>query len=634
MKKNYFLLFPLILFSYSISARWANPTDALFHYDLWRTTIQVEKDGTYTEEVEYKAKILKNSAIQYVGNFSLTYNEQSQKVDILSAKTINGSKEFPVDKKFIEDKPLASSAKGFDQTRQILIIFPQVQVGSHVYIRYRRHYKIVPFKNVFSDSFTFWNEYYKNMELTIRSARPLHYEVNNPGKFLKSSYQIKKGNKRPYIFKLRLKRPLFKRILDERYIFTDRNLFPWIKITTEKKWSKVFKHLASEYEKRIKEPLPKLHQSILKSAQQIKTGSEDQINSVISALIEKIRYMGDWRPINGGYIPRSLSVIAKTSFGDCKDFSVSLAAILRNLGFKAQVAAVSRNHTYHSSYDYKLPNIYAFNHAIVRAEIKGKVFWLDPTNSMTYARGIFTDIADRPAVILQYPKPKLQRIPKMYSSGAEYILTRNFEITKKDLVKMKGSAHFKGRSAIPYTGMSLNNSKQSIDYMFINQAVGDISLLKKWKVEGYDLKSRIVKNFSVDIAYTIEKDNSDYFGNKTQLGPALYLGRIGALDRLNIRSQDRISDLFLGPPQKVTYISKLKNIKPLGKLKFNCNLKSKWFNIRRDIKSRKPLIVKDTYEFKKPFIPARELKNPQFLQLQKGIQSCFKQFFIIYKTIK
>lgn len=634
MKKSYFFLFPFILFSYSISARWANPTDALFHYDLWRTTIKVEKDGTYTEEVEYKAKILKNSAIQYVGNFSLTYNEQSQKVKVLSAKTITNGEEFPVDKKFIEDKPLASSAKGFDQTRQILIIFPQVQVGSDIYIRYRRHHKIVPFKNTFSDAIVFWHEYYKNMNLTIRSALPLHYEVNNPGNFLKSSYQIKKGNKRPYIFKMRLKRPLFKKIVDERYLFVNQDLLPWVRVTTEKKWSKMFKHLASEYKKRIEEPLPDLHQNILKSAQQIKTGPEDQMDSVISALIEKIRYMGDWRPINGGYIPRSLSVIAKTGFGDCKDFSVSLAAILRKLGFKAQVAAVYRTPLHHKAAEFKLPNIYAFNHAIVRAEIKGKVFWLDPTNFMTYARGIFRDIADRPAVILQHPKPKLQRIPKIYSSGAKYILTQDFEITKKNLVKMKGSAHFKGRSAIPFTGMSLNSSKQSIDYMFINQAVGDISLLKKWKVGGYDLKSRIVKDFAVNISYTIEKDNSDYFGNKTQLGPALHLGRIGALDRLNIRSQGRVSDLFLGPPQKIVYISKLNNIKPLGKLKFNCNLKSKWLDIKRSIESYKPLIVKDTYNFKSSFIPPQELKKPQFLKLQKGLQSCFKQFFIIYETIK
>ena len=632
--KKIFFIFLLIFFAHFTSARWANTKDAIFHYDLWRSIIKVEKDGTYTEEIEYKAKVLKDSAIQYIGNFSLIYNEQSQKVDILSAKTINNKKEIPVDIKFIEDKPLASSVKGFDQTRQILIIFPQVQVGSHIYIRYRRHYKTVPLKGFFSDALIFRNEYYKNMELIVESALPLYYKINNPQNFLKSSYRRNINKKRQYELKLRLRRPLFKRILDEQYIFANRDLFPWIEITTEKKWSKMFKHLALQYKKRIAEPLPKLHQDILKSVQQVKTGPEDQIDFIISILTEKIRYMGDWRPINGGYVPRPLSVIAKTGFGDCKDFSVSLAAILQNLGFKAQVAAVFRSHSYHSSYELKLPNIYAFNHAVVRAEKKGKIFWLDPTNTVTYSRGIFTDIADRPSITLQYPKPKFQRTPKIYSSGAEYIFTHNFEITKNDLVKMEGSVHFKGRSAIPFTGASLNMSKKSIDYQFINQIVDDISTLKEWKVKDYNLKSRIVKDFFIQMFYTTEKESSSHFGNKTQLGPAFRLSRISAIDRLNVSTLDRISDLFLGPPQRVVFISKLKNIQPIGNLKINCNLKSKWIDINRKLESQKPLTIKDIYEFKKSQISVQDLKSPQFLQFRKNIQRCFKQFFIIYKITK
>ena len=406
-----------------------------------------------------------------------------------------------------------------------------------------------------------------NMELTIESALPLYYKLNNPQRFLKSSYRVYKKRKRQYELKLNLRRPLFKEILDENHVFLDINLFPWIEVATEKKWSKMVKQLVSKYEQRIAESLPKLYQNILKSAQQVKTGSEDQIDFIISSLIKNIRYMGDWRSINGGYVPRPLSVIAKTGFGDCKDLSVSLAAILQNLGFKAQVALVSRSFFRHSSDDFKMPSTKAFNHAIVRAELKGQVFWLDPTNSVAYSRGLFTDIADRPALVLQHPQSELQRTPKMYSSGSEYRIIQNFQITKNDLAKAKGSIHFKGRNAIGFTGASLSKSKESIDYQFIQFTGADISTLKQWKVEGYDLTSRIVKDFSVQIFYTMEK-GSGLFGYRTQLGPVFMFPRpYDIIELVSIRTSDRVSDLFLGQPRRIVLISKLKNIKPIGGFK-------------------------------------------------------------------
>ena len=161
MKKNYFfIVLSFIFFSSSVTARWASQKDADLRYDLWRSLIKVEKDSTYTKEVEFKIKILKDSAIDSFGSFLLTYNGSSQKVEILSAKTINNGKEFPVDLKFIEDKPLASSSNAFDQTRQILIAFPHVQIGSDVYIRYRYHFKTVPYKGFFSYSKTLGQNFF------------------------------------------------------------------------------------------------------------------------------------------------------------------------------------------------------------------------------------------------------------------------------------------------------------------------------------------------------------------------------------------------------------------------------------------------------------------------------------------
>ena len=328
--------------------------------------------------------------------------------------------------------------------------------------------------------------------------------------------------------------------------------------------------------------------------------------------------------------PRSLSTIVKTGFGDCKDLSVSLSAILNRLGFKSQVAVVSRGSAYHSSYEYKLPNTKAFNHTIVRSEIKDKVFWLDPTNFSIYSRGVLPDVADRPALILKHPDSQMKRTPKLHSSESEYRILQSFKITKNHQAEVEGAIHFKGRSAIAFTGASLNKSKKSIDYQLIQFTGADSSTLKQWEVEDYDLSSRIVKDFSVNVSYVMEKNNR-LSGYRTQLGPIFFFPYPFDVELFFVGTSDRVSDLFLGQPRTMLLTSKLNNIKPVGNLNFNCNFKSQWLNARRSVESTKPFIIKDRYEFKQVEISAKELKSKDFLKLQKDLKNCFVHFAMIYK---
>lgn len=75
--------------------------------------------------------------------------------------------------------------------------------------------------------------------------------------------------------------------------------------------------------------------------------------------------------------PRPLAEIAATRFGDCKDKSVLLVAMLRELGIPAWPALVNA----HSDHLVRHggPDQYAFNHAIVAYEFEGSLRWIDPT---------------------------------------------------------------------------------------------------------------------------------------------------------------------------------------------------------------------------------------------------------------
>lgn len=79
----------------------------------------------------------------------------------------------------------------------------------------------------------------------------------------------------------------------------------------------------------------------------------------------------------GGYRPRPLEQIWRTRYGDCKDGSVLLAAVLGRLGIDAVCALV--NTATGDGLPDMPPNPLAFNHCIVRARIGREPVWLDAT---------------------------------------------------------------------------------------------------------------------------------------------------------------------------------------------------------------------------------------------------------------
>jgi transglutaminase-like putative cysteine protease len=85
-----------------------------------------------------------------------------------------------------------------------------------------------------------------------------------------------------------------------------------------------------------------------------------------------------------GYLPRSVAEIWRTRFGDCKDASRLLAALLQRLGVEACPALVNTDLGW--ELDTVPPHPRAFDHCIVRARVGGKTFWLDGTRSVQSGR--------------------------------------------------------------------------------------------------------------------------------------------------------------------------------------------------------------------------------------------------------
>jgi Domain of Unknown Function with PDB structure (DUF3857) len=79
----------------------------------------------------------------------------------------------------------------------------------------------------------------------------------------------------------------------------------------------------------------------------------------------------------GGLIPRSIDVIWRSRFGDCKDAARLFVAGARKMGADVCAALVSTTHG--PAIGELLPSPAVFNHCIVRVRLNGRTYWLDPT---------------------------------------------------------------------------------------------------------------------------------------------------------------------------------------------------------------------------------------------------------------
>jgi hypothetical protein len=79
----------------------------------------------------------------------------------------------------------------------------------------------------------------------------------------------------------------------------------------------------------------------------------------------------------GGLVPRRVETIWNSRLGDCKDAAQLYMAGARRLGLDVCAALVSTTHGF--VLNDILPSPGVFNHCIVRLQLNGKSYWLDPT---------------------------------------------------------------------------------------------------------------------------------------------------------------------------------------------------------------------------------------------------------------
>jgi len=391
--------------------------------------ITVNPDASQEQVVEYLIQIDTQSGISSGGQQDISYNSKLERIEIIDAYTLQkDGRKVQVPQDGIRDSadPISDGAPMFSETKHKIIIYPEVKVGSQIYYKYKSFQQTPEFEGQFMFSRFFYphskiKDYEINLNLSnklpikveserveggfvkeIDERKYYHYVFNQDEAYPPESWEIDPHDFSPYVIA-----SSFKDQIDLGRAY-ENGVAPKIEVTPE------VQQLADDLTKDITDP-------------------KAQVQALYNWVSKNIRYVAVYLG-NGGVVPHDSNTILRNHYGDCKDHTVILAALLKAKGIESSSALINLGDAY------KLPNLAVMspqNHVI--NYIPSLDIYLDSTSQFSpYGTLPFSDM-DKPVILTALNK--MGHTPT--ARAEDNAITVNVEITINNDGTMSGKAESK-----------------------------------------------------------------------------------------------------------------------------------------------------------------------------------------------
>jgi hypothetical protein len=396
------------------------------------TSIDIENDGTFTQINELLIQLVSEQGAKGVGQLPIPFNDSQQTVEIVDAYTVkpDGTRlTVGSDKIFTQASQVSVEAPIFSDMKFKIIVFPDPQAGGKIYFKV----KIKQTTAVFRNHFSFYELVQRPVPIrafSISISAPADYALQIASRGVAGGKQADKDGranwKWTYAF-ASSKTP-------EPYEVANVGSEIYVAASSFESWAA----LAKAYAKRASAKVVVTPQ-IQMLANQITDGirePRDQARAIHQWVASNVRYVGVLLGM-GGFVPRDAAEILQTKYGDCKDHTVILEALLRAKGIDATTILIN------TSPRYELPNIPvtgAFNHAITY--IPSLDMYLDGTASFN-AFGTMA-LADYSKPVLNISTGEITKTPTATASTNT--------VTNKVEMELKEDGSVTGRTSVISNG--------------------------------------------------------------------------------------------------------------------------------------------------------------------------------------
>ena len=528
------------------------------------------KDTSTDCTTTFRYTILTNNGREMLSRIDFSFPETDQLEIIDAHSTQPGAKPVALAPSQIDTRMAPNPDQGFLRARQTSIAFPNLRIGTQLTYTVREHTMAKPLMDHFHYLMTFGPSPARSdiFKSTFTAEQPIVWRSELMEDF---TFTPSADNKTLVIEQ---KKTRFVNYINEAGNAYIRQL-PRVEIGSSGQVQDHFGNLARRYNEIVTAGLPA---SAAKTVSGLKgLPPAQQVSGLMQYIHDQYRYMGDWRATDRGYVPFTLSEIEERGYGDCKDLSVLLTAMLKASGIKAETSWVSRGT---NPMGLLLPGTNSANHAIVRAEVNGQVWWLDPTNPVFLPGRSMPDIQNRWALVIDAAgKVRQDHIPEAlpslsmgvkkfehFNREGQARTTAEVEMGQMTLMQLSYADTDSGVSA---TDLNLcNHFGKEISDCKINREKTGFVVPERYKVHASLTNLRALENLSGQQVYK----------------PAFMSERWDSL--MNYRRTGQLADLYMADPEKITYDITLSGAK-VGKEIKTCKVSSPWFDMELSSKRNK-----------------------------------------------
>ncbi|MGC1127982.1 MAG: DUF3857 domain-containing protein [Candidatus Acidiferrales bacterium] len=397
-----------------------------FVYDYLHTTIRYENDGTGTQENRARIHVQTQAGLAQAGQLIFPYNAENETSEIRSVRVIKQDGTVIVaGPENIQDlsAPVAREAPMYTDARQKHVTVPSLSVGDFVEYDEVKNYKplspgqfwqTVPFQaNAFCLDM--------QVDLNVPSGRQL--KLKSPDgvePLIKES-----GGRRTYRWTaFNVPAPNLMELLSN-FTPTVTNMLeglrppvlPQVAFSTFLSWSEVGQWYAGlEHDRR--EPTASIRTQA-DAIVQGKTGDIEKAQALYIWVSQNIRYVSLSFGV-GRYQPHAATDVLANRYGDCKDKTTLLEALLEAEGIHANAALINSQ----AALDPEVPTPAQFDHVITLISIAGKTTWVDSTTGVGPFGYLLPQLRGKQALAaLTAETPALRRTPEGLPFPTLYNLT-------------------------------------------------------------------------------------------------------------------------------------------------------------------------------------------------------------------
>ena len=397
--------------------------------------VQTFLDKQATTYVHRMMQANEASMLTQVGRIEIPFHPEYQKVGLHSIKVIRGNQVFDktntADIRYLQMESELDSGI-FTGSVTASVVIEDIRVGDIVDIAYSTTGQNPVFDGNFFQTMVWDNAYpilRKRIRLNSPLGRPIKYRILGQGE---GNIQIKEeqvaGRKI-----LTFSAEQLKAIEFEPYVPRDVFQFRFVQFSEFSQWGQVNQWAQSLFDVNAASAEVDRVVASLRGA----ANPDETVQRALAYVQAEIRYLSISIGENS-HKPFPPEVVLARRYGDCKDKSLLLVTLLRKLGIEASPILISASNP--AMPTKMLPTPMAFDHAIVRAKVNGKLYYLDPTRAAQYGPLVNMGQVHEGAQVLVIQKDThdLAGVPK----NEEGTPTVTGRLEKIRLDKLEGVAEF------------------------------------------------------------------------------------------------------------------------------------------------------------------------------------------------